>query len=169
MLAPGPIEDCLLLNKILDLKQVILPKIVMKHLEHARFMQKHGIPYGFLIRKILEYFEIYTKGTNPVVLEKPLDLKCLSQAPFMFDKKDKKWHKASKVYCALEKADEEHVLLLEGPGLDPKIDKVLQKMVEMIKTLAHQVNEHYLDLSKRLKKVEDKVITRTKEVIAKEV
>ena len=52
------IEYYLLLNKILDLEQVSLSKIVMKYLDHARSVQKHGIPYGFLIRKILEYCEV---------------------------------------------------------------------------------------------------------------
>ena len=47
--------------------------------------------------------------------------------------------------------------MLEGPGIDSKVDKVLQKMVEMIKTLAHQTNENNLDLCKRWKKVEEKV------------
>ena len=42
-------------------------------------------------------------------------------------------------------------------------------MVEMIKLLAHQTNEHYLDLSKRLKKVEERVIKGVEEAIAKEV
>ena len=97
----------------------------------------------------------------------PLDLKCLSQAHFKFDKKEKKWHKTSKVYYVVEKAEEEQVFILERPGLDSRVDKVLQKMVEMIKTLVHQTNEHYLYPSKRLKKVEEKVIKGTKEEIAK--
>ena len=67
----------------------------------------------------------YTEGTDPVMLEKPSDLKCLSQAHFKYDKKEKTWHKTSKVYSALEKADEEQILMLEGPGLDSKVDKVL--------------------------------------------
>ena len=45
------IEDSLLLNKILDIEQVSMSKIVMKHLEHTRSVQKHGIPYGYLIKK----------------------------------------------------------------------------------------------------------------------
>ena len=80
------IEDYLLLNKMLDLEQVSMPKIVMKHLDHARSLQTHGIPYGFIIRKILEYVKVYTEEINPVVLGKPLDLKCMSQAYFKFDK-----------------------------------------------------------------------------------
>ena len=59
--------------------------------------------------------------------------------------------------------------MLKGPSLDSKVGKVLQKMVEMIKILAHQTNEHYLDLYKRLKKMEERVIKRTEEVIAKEL
>ena len=58
---------------------------------------------------------------------------------------------------------------MKGLGLDSKVDKVLQKMVEMIKLLAHQTNEHYLDLSKRLKKVEERMIKGTEEAIAKEL
>ena len=42
-------------------------------------------------------------------------------------------------------------------------------MVDMIKTLAHQTNLHYLDLSKRLKKVEERMITRVEEAVAKEL
>ena len=131
------IEYCFLLNKIL---------------------------YGFLIRKILEYCEVYKEVTALVVHGKPMDLKSFSQEHFKFDKKEKKWHKTSK-----EKADEEQALILEGPGLDPKIDKVLLKTVDIIKLLAHQTNEHYLDLSNRLKKVEERMITRIEEVIVKEV
>ena len=39
----------------------------------------------------------------------------------------------------------------------------------MIKTLAHQINEHYLDLSKRLKKVEERVISGVETGVAKVV
>ena len=110
------IEDCLLLNKIFDLGQVSLPKIVMKHLEHARSVQKHGILYGLLIRRILEYCEVYTEGTDPIVLEKPLNLKCLSQAFFKYDKK-KEWHKVPRVQPSVEGTEGGEVLMLEGPGL----------------------------------------------------
>ena len=103
------------------------------------------------------------------MLGKPLDLKYLSQAHFKFDKKEKTWHKTSKFYSTLEKAEEEQVLMLEEPGLDSKVDKVLKKMAEMIKLIAHQTNEHYIDLSKRLKKVEDRVIKGVEEVVAKKV
>ena len=60
-----------------------------------------------------------------------------------------KWHKVPKVYLGVEKADEEEVLILDGLGLDSKVENVLKKMVEMIKLHANQTNEHYLDLSKR--------------------
>ena len=97
------------------------------------------------------------------MLGKPLELKCLSLVHFKYDKENK-WHKTSK-----EKAGVEQVLMLKGPGLDSEIDKVLQKMVEMIKTLAHQTNKHYLDLSKRLKKMKERVIKGTEEVTSKEL
>ena len=42
-------------------------------------------------------------------------------------------------------------------------------MVEMIKLFSHKTNEHYLNLSKRLKKVEDRVIKGTEEAIANEL
>ena len=58
--------------------------------------------------------------------------------------------------------------MLEGPSLDSKVDRALQKMVEMIKTIAHQINEHYLDLSKSLKKMEEREVTRVKEAVVKE-
>ena len=51
------IQDYLLINKILDGEKVSLSKIIMKHLEHAMSVQKYGIPYGVLIKKILEYYE----------------------------------------------------------------------------------------------------------------
>ena len=59
--------------------------------------------------------------------------------------------------------------MLEGPGLDSRVDKVLQKKVEMIKILSHQINEHYIDLSKRLKMVEERVINAVEEAVAKVV
>ena len=44
-------------------------------------------------------------------------------------------------------------------------NRVLMKLVEMIETLVHNNNEQYLDLSKRLKKVEDRVITSAKDIV----
>ena len=40
------IQDYLLVNKTLDGEKASLPKIIMKHIEHATSVQKHGIPYG---------------------------------------------------------------------------------------------------------------------------
>ena len=36
-------------------------------------------------------------------------------------------------------------------------------------SLAHQTNEHYLDLSKKLKKVEERMITGVEEAVSKEL
>ena len=53
----------------------------------------------------------------------------------------------------------------EGPDETLGKDKVLLKMAKMIKDLAKQMNEQYIDLSKRMKKVEDEVVSTGKETI----
>ena len=71
------ILDIILINKLLDEEKVGLPLLILKHVEHARSIPHHGIPYGALISKILEYFEIYEEGSYIIELENPLDKKCL--------------------------------------------------------------------------------------------
>ena len=44
-------------------------------------------------------------------------MKCLSQTHFKFNKKEKKWHTAPKVYTVVEKADEEDAVMQEGHSL----------------------------------------------------
>ena len=55
------------------------------------------------------------------------------------------------------------MLLLEGHAQTSRRNKVLLKITMMITELAKQMNEQYLDLSKRIKKVEDKVVSMAKE------
>ena len=55
--------------------------------------------------------------------------------------------------------------MLEEPVQTSGKDKVLLKMAEMIKDLAQQMNEQYIDLSKRMKKVEDNIVSTAKETI----
>ena len=54
-----------------------------------------------------------------------MDLKCLSQAHFKFDKKEKKWHNVPKIFSSGETNDEEQVFMLEGPCPAHKIDEEL--------------------------------------------
>ena len=85
------IEYYLLVDELLKQQPVSLPQIVMKHLEHARSILKHGIPFGALIKCLLTSLGIYKDGDNPLFLGKPLDMKCLGQASFKFDKKEGVW------------------------------------------------------------------------------
>ena len=43
------ILDIILINKMLDDDKLSLPLLFLKHLEHARSISHHGIPYGALI------------------------------------------------------------------------------------------------------------------------
>ena len=47
------ILDVILINKLLDNEKISLPLLILKHLEHARSIPHHGIPYGLIIKKIL--------------------------------------------------------------------------------------------------------------------
>ena len=87
------IQDYILNNKLLDGDVIGLPILIMKHLDHTKSVQKHGIPYGCVIKKILEYCECYTEGHDPVVLGKALNSRCLTQAYFKFEEITKTWHK----------------------------------------------------------------------------
>ena len=78
------ILDVILINKMLAEEKTSLPLLILKHLEHARSIPHHGIPYGAIIRRILEDFEIYEEGSDIIELGKPLDKKCLQQAHFKF-------------------------------------------------------------------------------------
>ena len=79
------ILSIILINKLLDEEKVSLPLLILKHLEHAISIPRHGIPYGALIRKILEFFEIYEEGSDIIELGKPLDKKCLQHALFKYE------------------------------------------------------------------------------------
>ena len=108
-------QDYLLINKILDREKVSLSKIIMKHFEHATSVQKHGIPYGVLIKKILEYCECYAEGPDTLVLGKPLNSRYLSQEFFKFEEGNKAWIKVPRpIAQVLEESSD--VLLLEGPA-----------------------------------------------------
>ena len=78
------ILDIVLINKMLDEEKISLPLLILKHLEHARSIPHHGIPYGAINRKILEDFELYEEGSDIIELGKPLDKKCFKQAHFKF-------------------------------------------------------------------------------------
>ena len=71
------IEDYLLVDELLKQQQISLSQIVKKHLEHARSILKHGIPFGALIKCLFTSMGIYEDGENPLILDKPLDMKCL--------------------------------------------------------------------------------------------
>ena len=51
------IQDFLLIDQLLKKEQVSLPAIFVKHLEHAKSVASHGIPFAPLIKMILEYEE----------------------------------------------------------------------------------------------------------------
>ena len=59
----------------------------MKHIEHAKSVSSHGIPFAPLIKKILEYEECYTERTaeETETLGNLLDMRCLSQANFLYE------------------------------------------------------------------------------------
>ena len=60
------ILNIILINKLLDEEKVSLPLLILKHFDHARSIPHHGIPYGAMIRKILEDFELYKEGLDVI-------------------------------------------------------------------------------------------------------
>ena len=55
------IQDYILINNFLDGDVISLLKLIMKHLDHVKSVQNHGIPYGCIIKQILEYCECYAE------------------------------------------------------------------------------------------------------------
>ena len=90
------IQDYMLIDQLLKREHVSLPAIFVKHLEHAKSVSSHGIPFAPLIKKILEYEEGYKEGTaeETETLGKSLDMRCLTQALFRFE--DGTWTKVAK-------------------------------------------------------------------------
>ena len=128
---------------------------MIKHLDHDRSIQKHVVLFGGLYKCLLSSIGVY-KDDNPLVLGKPLDIKCLGQASFKFDKKGEVWFKVQKFAAALVK--EAEVLQLEGPDLETSsIDKVFVLLSNMIKDLSRNMNDHYLGMAKQMQKLDVKV------------
>ena len=107
----------------------------MKYLDHPRSIQKHGIPFGALIKSMLTSVGLYEGDPNPLILGKSLDMKCLGQASFRFDKKEEKWFKIPR--AAPTQSKELEVLQLEGLGLEMSAtDKLYVVLSSMIKDLS---------------------------------
>ena len=56
------IKDYLLVDEILKQKPVLLPQIVMKHLDHVKSIQRHGIT--FVVKSLLSSMGLYEDGPN---------------------------------------------------------------------------------------------------------
>ena len=99
---------------------------------------------------------LYEDCPNTLILGKPLDMKVLGQASFMFDKKEEKWFKISRL--APTQFKELEVLQLEGPGLEMSAtDKVFAILSSMMKDIFKDINEHYLGLAKQVQKIDEKL------------
>ena len=116
----------------------------MKHMEHVKSILKHGIPFGALIKCLLTSMGIYEDGENPLVLGKPLDIKCLGHASFKFKKKEGVRSRVQRTIATTASREKEgEVLHLEGPGLEiSTIDKVFVLLSSMIKHLSKNMNDH---------------------------
>ena len=94
-------------------EKISLPKLILLHLQHARATEHHGIPYGGLIRRILEYLGAYIEGINVTTLGKPLDIRCLKLAFFSYYEGN--WIKVDKPRTTTEEEEVSKALLqLEG-------------------------------------------------------
>ena len=135
----------------------------MNHLDHAMSIQKHGIPFGALIKSLLSSMRLYEDGPNPLALEKPLDMKSLGQASFRFDNKEEKWFNIPK--AALSQSKEPEGLQLERLGMEMSTtDKMFVLLSSMIKDLSKNMNEHYLGLAKQVQKIDEKLDTTIEQV-----
>ncbi len=159
------IEDYLLINQLLQREQISLPAIFMKHIEHAKSVSSHGIPFAPLIKKILEYEDCYTEGTaeETETLGKPLDMRCLSQALFKFE--DGTW---SKVLKAAPPQRIEGITSL--PTAEPQginfmtMAEISRQMTTQFKNLTELVVKMHEEQCARLDKVEERLNKIEKDV-----
>ena len=109
-----------------------------------------------IIKYLLSLVGLYEDGPNPLALGKPLEMKCLGQAPFEFDKKEEIWFKFPKI--ALVQSKDLEVPQPQGPGLDlSTTDKVFVVLLTMIKDLSCNMNDQYLGLIKQVQKIDEKL------------
>ena len=138
------ILDVILINKLLDNEKISLPLLILKHLEHAQSIPHHRIPYGPIIKKILQDFELYEEGSDIIELGKPLDKRCLQQAHFKFE--DGSW----KSSCPLPPVEEERRKedLASDLGSFSSTDKCYVFLSNLIKEFSSNVNKQFLGVAK---------------------
>ena len=152
------ILDIILINKMLIEEKISLSLLILKHLDHAMSIPHHGIPYGAIIRKILEDFEFYEEGSDIIELGKPLDKKCLQQAHFKFE--DGAWKSSSLLKPVKEAREEEH--LVAGLESLSQKDECYVLLSTLIKDLVSQTNKQFLGIAKQIKALDDKVTNLNK-------
>ena len=138
---------------LLDKELMSLPRIFLKHIEHARTVSSHGIPFGCIIKKVLEYLGVYREGAKDVLLGKPLYHKCIAQAYFKWE--GGQWVKTPRLSPTQtqEEGEADEVLRLEGPGSMPESDQVFVKLGDMISAFTTGMYNNFLALAKQVKQV----------------
>ena len=159
------IEDYLLINQLLKREQISLPAIFVKLIKHAKSVSFHGIPFAPLIKKILEYEECYVEGTveETETLGKPLDMRCLSQAYFLYE--NGAWTRVAKAspppriegITSLPTAEPQRINFMTMAEISRQMTTQFENLTELVVKMHEEQCARLNEVEERLNKVEEGV------------
>jgi hypothetical protein len=150
------IEDYFLIDQLITREQISLPTIFVKHIEHAKSVSSHGIPFVPLIKMILEYEDCYSEGTveEQETVGKFLDMKCLSQANFLYE--NDIWTKVAKPSAPQSFEDLPLLPTAELQGINfMTISEISKQITDQFETLTKAVMKKFDEQSERIEKLEE--------------